>query len=137
MIQKSLRGLTPTTFLLTPQALSATLLLKMNREVFNVAHMEVMLPVASNIGKRDLIGCAEKHAVTQRQGKHSGFRRTAEANHHRMGLRPRLLRGSRCSSLPPQTYRSPWGQLAISCCAAGCSHAARNPLGFSQHHGSG
>lgn len=39
MIQKSLRGLTPTTFLLTPQALSATLLLKMNREVFNVAHM--------------------------------------------------------------------------------------------------
>ena len=40
MIQKSLRGLTPTTFLLTPQALSATLLLKMNREVFNVAQMD-------------------------------------------------------------------------------------------------
>ena len=32
-----LRG-TPTTFSLTPKAVSATLLLKMNREVFNVAH---------------------------------------------------------------------------------------------------
>ena len=39
MLQKSLRRLTPTTFLLTPKALSATLLLKMNREVFNVAHV--------------------------------------------------------------------------------------------------
>ena len=39
MLQKSLRRLTPTTFLLTPKALSATLLLKMNREVFNVAQM--------------------------------------------------------------------------------------------------
>ena len=37
MLQKSLRRLTRTTFLLTPKALSATLLLKMNREVFNVA----------------------------------------------------------------------------------------------------
>ena len=39
MLQKSLRSLTRTTFLLTPKAVSATLLLKMNREVFNVAHL--------------------------------------------------------------------------------------------------
>ena len=41
MLQKSLRGLTPTTFWLTPEALTATLLLKMNREVLDVAHMDL------------------------------------------------------------------------------------------------
>ena len=39
MLQKSLRGLTPTTFWLTPEALTATLLLKMNRGVLDVAQM--------------------------------------------------------------------------------------------------
>ena len=41
MLQKSLRGLTPTTFWLTPEALTATLLLKMNRGVLDVAQMWV------------------------------------------------------------------------------------------------
>ena len=50
MLQKSLRGLTPTTFWLTPEALTATLLLKMNRGVLDVAHMssKVMLPCKRN-----------------------------------------------------------------------------------------
>ena len=42
MLQKNLRRLTPTTFLLTPKALSATLLLKMNRDAFNVAHLDIL-----------------------------------------------------------------------------------------------
>ena len=37
MLQKNLRGLTPTTFWFTPEALTATLLLKMNRGVLDVA----------------------------------------------------------------------------------------------------
>ena len=44
MLQKSLRGLTPTIFWLTPEALTATLLLKMNRGVLDVAHMFLQLP---------------------------------------------------------------------------------------------
>ena len=39
MLQKSLRGLTPTTFWLTPEALTATLLLKMKRGVLDVAQL--------------------------------------------------------------------------------------------------
>ena len=52
MLQKSLRRLTRTTFLLTPKALSATLLLKMNRQVFNVAHMEKMEKTMDFFGSR-------------------------------------------------------------------------------------
>ena len=43
MLQKSLRGLTPTTFWLTPEALTATLLLKMNRGVLDVAQLQLPL----------------------------------------------------------------------------------------------
>ena len=43
MLQKSLRGLTPTTFWLTPEALTATLLLKMNRGVLDVAQFVLAL----------------------------------------------------------------------------------------------
>ena len=45
MLQKSLRGLTPTTFWLTPEALTATLLLKMNRGVLVVAQMTRLDPM--------------------------------------------------------------------------------------------
>jgi hypothetical protein len=43
MLQKSLRGLTPTTFWLTPEALTATLLLKMNRGVLDMAQLQLPL----------------------------------------------------------------------------------------------
>ena len=43
MLQKNLRGLTPTTFWFTPEALTATLLLKMNRGVLDVAQFVLAL----------------------------------------------------------------------------------------------